>query len=146
MRGKSEMKARMLRGELYLFEGRELEADYARAQELLERYNATRHAEQPVRDERYSGRTGGRRTCRVGAPFVVERIDLARDEREALDLVHRHRVLRRFGRADPDLGEGAIGDVAHRDLAGAGAGWRPRRAFRRSEVGQRGPGTNRGTW
>ena len=46
----SDMKARMLRGELYLFEGRELEADYARAQELLERYNATRHAEQPVRD------------------------------------------------------------------------------------------------
>ena len=47
----SEMKARMLRGELYLFEGRELEADYARAQELLERYNATRHAEQQLRDD-----------------------------------------------------------------------------------------------
>ena len=44
------MKQRMLRGELYLADDPELEADQARAQELLERYNATRHAEQELRD------------------------------------------------------------------------------------------------
>jgi len=43
------MKERMLRGELYLAGDPELIADHARAQELLERYNATRDAE---RDER----------------------------------------------------------------------------------------------
>ena len=46
----SEMKRRMLRGELYLADDPELDADQARAQELLERYNATRHVEQDVRD------------------------------------------------------------------------------------------------
>ena len=40
----------MLRGELYLASDPELAADLARAQELLERYNATRHAEQDERD------------------------------------------------------------------------------------------------
>ena len=40
----------MLRGELYRAADRELEADQARAHELLERYNATRHAEQDERD------------------------------------------------------------------------------------------------
>ena len=40
----------MLRGELYVFDDPELEADMARAQELLERYNATRHSEQELRD------------------------------------------------------------------------------------------------
>jgi maltose O-acetyltransferase len=44
------MKERMLRGELYIFDDPELSADNARAQELLERYNATRHAEQDERD------------------------------------------------------------------------------------------------
>jgi maltose O-acetyltransferase len=44
------MKERMLRGELYRFDDAELEADYARAQALVERYNATRHTEQDVRD------------------------------------------------------------------------------------------------
>ena len=44
------MKQRMLRGELYIFDDPELAADYARAQELLERYNATRHVEQGLRD------------------------------------------------------------------------------------------------
>jgi maltose O-acetyltransferase len=44
------MKERMLRGELYLFDDPELAADSARAQELLELYNATRHAEQELRD------------------------------------------------------------------------------------------------
>jgi maltose O-acetyltransferase len=46
----SEMKQRMLRGELYIADDPELAADHARAQELLERYNATRHAEQEARD------------------------------------------------------------------------------------------------
>jgi maltose O-acetyltransferase len=45
-----DMKERMLAGELYLAADPELEADMARAQELLERYNATRHAEQAERD------------------------------------------------------------------------------------------------
>ena len=44
------MKERMLRGELYVFDDPELAADYAHAQELLERYNASRHAEQALRD------------------------------------------------------------------------------------------------
>lgn len=46
----SEMKRRMLGGELYRADDPELLADHARAQELLERYNATRHVEQDVRD------------------------------------------------------------------------------------------------
>jgi maltose O-acetyltransferase len=46
----SEMKRRMLAGELYLARDPVLQADQARAQELLERYNATRHAEQDARD------------------------------------------------------------------------------------------------
>jgi maltose O-acetyltransferase len=46
----SEMKDRMLRGELYLAGDPELAADHARAQELLERYNATPHAAQDERD------------------------------------------------------------------------------------------------
>jgi maltose O-acetyltransferase len=44
------MKKRMLRGELYLADDPELAADSARAQELLESYNATTHAEQAERD------------------------------------------------------------------------------------------------
>lgn len=40
----------MLRGELYLADDPELEAGQARAQELLQRYNATRYEEQDVRD------------------------------------------------------------------------------------------------
>ncbi|MGH3077141.1 MAG: sugar O-acetyltransferase [Gaiellaceae bacterium] len=47
----SEMKERMLRGELYLADDPELAADHARAQELLERYNATLHAEEDERRE-----------------------------------------------------------------------------------------------
>jgi maltose O-acetyltransferase len=45
------MKERMLRGELYLADDPELVADLARAQELLERYNATPHAAQAERDQ-----------------------------------------------------------------------------------------------
>jgi maltose O-acetyltransferase len=46
----SLMKDRMLRGELYLAGDPGLAADSARAQELLDRYNATRHAEHAERD------------------------------------------------------------------------------------------------
>jgi maltose O-acetyltransferase len=46
----SEMKRRMLAGELYLADDPELAAAQARAQELQERYNATRHAEHELRD------------------------------------------------------------------------------------------------
>ena len=41
----------MLRGELYKADDPELTADHARAQELLERYNATRHTDQDERAE-----------------------------------------------------------------------------------------------
>jgi maltose O-acetyltransferase len=44
------MKERMLRGELYLANDPELAADLARAQELLEQYNATPHAAHDERD------------------------------------------------------------------------------------------------
>jgi maltose O-acetyltransferase len=44
------MKERMLRGELYIADDPELAADFARAQELVERYNRTAHAEQEERD------------------------------------------------------------------------------------------------
>ena len=45
----ADMKGRMLRGELYLSVGDEIADDQARAQELLEQYNATRHSEQALR-------------------------------------------------------------------------------------------------
>ena len=45
-----EMKERMLRGELYLADDPDLVADYAHAQELLDRFNRTLHAEQGLRD------------------------------------------------------------------------------------------------
>jgi len=46
------MKDRMGRGELYMASDPELQADYARAQDLLERYNATRHADSAERAPR----------------------------------------------------------------------------------------------
>jgi len=46
----SEMKRRMLAGELYLADDPVIAAAQARAQELQERYNATRHDEQELRD------------------------------------------------------------------------------------------------
>ena len=45
----ADMKARMLRGELYRAVGEEIAADQARAQELLERFNASRHSEHELR-------------------------------------------------------------------------------------------------
>src|SRR3954447_5037555 len=44
------MKDRMERGELYIADDPDLAADFARAQELVERYNGTAHAEQEERD------------------------------------------------------------------------------------------------
>jgi maltose O-acetyltransferase len=44
------MKGRMLRGELYRAVGEDLAADQARAQELLERYNTSRHSEPDLRE------------------------------------------------------------------------------------------------
>ncbi len=46
----SEMRDRALRGDLYIADDPEIEADYARAWELLDRYNATRQPEHDVRD------------------------------------------------------------------------------------------------
>jgi len=46
----SEMKRRMLAGELYLAADPMIAAAQARAQELQERYNATRHDEHELRD------------------------------------------------------------------------------------------------
>ncbi len=60
------MKQRMLRGELYVFDDPELAADFARAQDLLERYNATRHAEEDARDALLRQLLGG-----VGDGVVV---------------------------------------------------------------------------
>ena len=57
----------MLRGELYLADDPELAADHARAQELLERYNATAHAEQGERDRLLRELLGG-----VGDGVVVK--------------------------------------------------------------------------
>src|SRR3954452_7159616 len=45
-----QMKDRMLRGELYIGGDPDVAADFARAQELLDRYNRALHAEQDVRD------------------------------------------------------------------------------------------------
>jgi maltose O-acetyltransferase len=44
------MKSRMLAGDLYIADDEEIDADFARAQDLLARYNATAHAEQAERD------------------------------------------------------------------------------------------------
>jgi maltose O-acetyltransferase len=44
------MKQRMLRGELYIANDPEIAADAARAQELMQRFNGTRHDEPELRD------------------------------------------------------------------------------------------------
>jgi maltose O-acetyltransferase len=44
------VKDRMLRGELYIADDPEIQADQARTADLLERYNATRQSEQEERD------------------------------------------------------------------------------------------------
>ena len=45
-----EMKERMLRGELYVADDPDIQADAARAHDLMERFNATRASEQELRD------------------------------------------------------------------------------------------------
>jgi maltose O-acetyltransferase len=60
------MKERMLRGELYIADDEDLERDYARAQDLLARYNASPHARQDERDEILAELLG-----HVGAGVVV---------------------------------------------------------------------------
>jgi maltose O-acetyltransferase len=52
------MKDRMLAGELYIAEDPDLAADFARAQELIGRYNRTLYAEQDVRDDILRGLIG----------------------------------------------------------------------------------------
>ncbi len=61
------MKARMLGGQLYRFDDPEIAADHARAQELLERYNATRHAELGERERLLGELLGG-----LGAGVVIQ--------------------------------------------------------------------------
>jgi len=61
------MKDRMLRGEAYIADDAALAADHARAQELLDRYNATRHGEQDERDRLLRELLGG-----VGDEVVVK--------------------------------------------------------------------------
>jgi maltose O-acetyltransferase len=61
------MKRRMLSGELYLADDPELVREHARAQALLERYNATRHDEQELRDGLLRELLGG-----VGDGVVVK--------------------------------------------------------------------------
>jgi maltose O-acetyltransferase len=60
------MHDRMLRGELYLADDPEIAAAYLRAQELADRYNATRAADQPERDRLLRELLG-----RVGAGVIV---------------------------------------------------------------------------
>jgi maltose O-acetyltransferase len=60
-------KERMLRGELYIADDAALAADHARAQGLLDRYNATRHADQDERDRLLRSLLGG-----VGEGVVVK--------------------------------------------------------------------------
>ena len=62
-----DMKDRMLRGELYIADDPDLVADNARAQELLDRYNATRDGERDERDRLLRELLGG-----VGEGVVVE--------------------------------------------------------------------------
>ena len=61
------MKERMLRGELYIADDPALGVDHARAQELLERYNATAHAEHDERDRLLSSLLGD-----VGEGVIVK--------------------------------------------------------------------------
>src|SRR5215211_9418580 len=65
-----EMKERMLRGELYIADDEDLAADFSRAQEILERYNRSAFAEQPLRD-RLPSRAARRLWRRRAHPAAV---------------------------------------------------------------------------
>jgi maltose O-acetyltransferase len=67
------MRERMLRGELYIADDPDLAADFARAQQLVDRYNRTLHEEQDERDEilrKLLGRVG--EGVHIRAPFRCE--------------------------------------------------------------------------
>lgn len=55
----SAMKERMLNGALYLADDAQLVAEHAYAQQLVERYNATSHSEQELRDQLLRELLGG---------------------------------------------------------------------------------------
>ena len=57
----------MVRGQLYVFDDPDIQAEHARAQALLERYNATRHDERKERDRLLAELLGG-----VGEGVVVQ--------------------------------------------------------------------------
>ncbi|MHB8692642.1 MAG: sugar O-acetyltransferase [Solirubrobacteraceae bacterium] len=61
------MKERMLRGDFYRFDDPEIAADHARAQELLHRYNATRHVDRDEREALLQELLGS-----VGAGVVIQ--------------------------------------------------------------------------
>jgi maltose O-acetyltransferase len=63
------MKDRMLAGDLYIADDDDLAVGFARAQELLARYNATAHADQDERDRilMQTARRGRRRRRRPAA-------------------------------------------------------------------------------
>src|SRR3954469_21098188 len=68
-----EMKDRMLRGDVYIADDEDLAADFKRAQEILERYNASAFAEQDLRDRllrELLGRCG--EAVHVRPPFRLE--------------------------------------------------------------------------
>ena len=68
-----EMKDRMLRGDLYIADDPALAADFARAQELLDRYNHTLHSERDEREEilrELLGNVG--KAVDIRAPFRCE--------------------------------------------------------------------------
>jgi len=68
-----EMKDRMLRGDLYIADDPALAADFARAQELLDRYNRTLHSERDEREEilrELLGNVG--KAVDIRAPFRCE--------------------------------------------------------------------------
>jgi maltose O-acetyltransferase len=61
------MRERMVSGELYVFDDPEIQAEHARGQELLERYNATTHGEKDERRRLLQELLGG-----VGEGVVVQ--------------------------------------------------------------------------
>ena len=63
----ASMRDRMVRGQLYVFGDPDLQAEHARAQALLERYNATAHRDQEERQRLLRDLLGG-----VGHGVVVQ--------------------------------------------------------------------------
>ena len=121
-----EMKERMLRGELYIADDPELIADNARAQELLDRYNATLDGEQDERDRAAARAAGRRRRGRRRQAELSLRLRHVHHDRRRHVRQLRLRSARR--RADRDRGgvpARAARAAADRDPSGRS---RPRRA------------------